>query len=196
MESKGAFMSKEEFELRSHKIIETENLLIEPFGEKHLSERYVKWLNDPDVVRFSRHRHKKHTLESCKKYLEEFKDSPHFLWAINLKENSEHIGNINAYIDEINQTADIGIMIGENRFQHKGYGAEAWKAVCDFLLKNKKIRKISAGALATNVNMIRIMKKTGMQEDGRRIRHHIWEGQEVDIIHMAIFKEAEKKEKN
>ena len=182
--------------MHPHEIIETENLLIEPFSEKYLNERYVSWLNDPDVVRFSRHRYKRHTLDSCKKYLESFKDSPNCFWAITIKSESEHIGNINAYIDETNRTADLGIMIGEKGFQHKGYGVEAWKAVCDFLFTNKKIRKISAGTLSTNATMLRIMKKTGMQEDGRRVKHHIWEGREVDIVHMALFKQAEKSQPN
>ncbi len=98
-------------------------------------------------------------------------------------------------MDEMNQTADIGIMIGEIPFQHKGYGAEAWKAVCDFLFEKTKIRKISAGTLSTNTVMLQIMRKTGMQEDGRRIRHYIWEGQEVDVVHMALFKEAKKSDR-
>lgn len=34
------------------------------FADRHLTERYVGWLNDPAVVRYSEQRHSRHTLWS------------------------------------------------------------------------------------------------------------------------------------
>jgi ribosomal-protein-alanine N-acetyltransferase len=171
------------------KVIETQRLRIVPFSEAYLISRYVNWLLDPEVVRYSEQRHRNHTLETCRHYWQSFQDSPHFFWAITaLDRESEHIGNINAYIDAPNSTASVGIMIGERRVWGKGYGLEAWVAVCHYLMYDMGIRKITAGTLAVNTGMLRIMEKAGMVADGRWLRHCLVDGQEVDIIFAAFFR--------
>lgn len=170
-------------------VIETQRLKILPFGEPHLTDRYVAWLNDPEVVRFSEQRHHHHTLASCRHYWHSFLDSPNLLWAIVVHDSSlGHIGNINAYMDEKNSLTDIGIMIGEKAAWRKGYGLEAWQAVCSYLLDDAGVRKVTAGAMATNKDMLRIMNKSGMVADGRRIRQYIFNDEEVDVIFAALFK--------
>ena len=71
--------------------------------------------------------------------------------------------------------------------QAQGYGLEAWIGVSEFLFLKRHIRKITAGAMAINTLMIKLMKKAGMQEDGRRRRHYLVDGEEVDIVYMALF---------
>lgn len=169
-------------------IIQTPRLRIIPFSEKYLTPRYVGWLNDPMVVRYSEQRHKKHTLESCRQYLRSFADTPHYFWAMTaINPSTGHIGNITAHIDKMNSVADIGILIGECNIWGKGYGLEAWVAVCNYLLRDVGIRKVTAGTIASNTGMIRIMEKARMVADGRRIRQCVVDGLEVDIIYTALF---------
>lgn len=168
--------------------IQTRRLLITPFSEKHLTPRYVGWLNDHEVVRFSEQRYKTHDLKSCRKYWWSFKDTPHYFWAISVIDGDlGHIGNINAYVNERHKIADIGILIGESRAWGKGYATEALAAVCDFLLGKLELRKVTAGTISPNKAMLRVMEKVGMVEDVIRKQHYIWEGRAVDVIHMAIF---------
>lgn len=171
-------------------VIRTERLLLEPFTEKHLAERYVSWLNNPQVVRYSEQRHRTHTLETCRSYLASFQETPNYFWAICQVEGPHgHIGNISADVDVANGLADVGILIGETEVWGQGYGTEAWKAVCDYLLHRPSIRKVTAGTISLNQGMLKIMQKSGMVPDGRRVRHYLWEGKEVDVIYMALFKE-------
>ena len=168
--------------------IETARLRIVPFSEDYLTPRYVAWLNDPEVVRYSEQRHRHHTLESCRDYWLSFVETPHYFWAILVSEGQlGHIGNINAYVDEKNRLADVGILIGEKAVWGQGYGSETWCAVCEHLLNEKGIRKVTAGTMALNMGMLRIMERSGMVADGRRLRHYLFEGKETDIIHMALF---------
>jgi len=174
--------------MATSRTLETTRLRIEPFSEAHLTDRYVAWLNDPEVVRFSEQRHRNHTTESCRAYLASFDGTPHYFWAIVSRDLTlGHIGNINAYVDLHNRTADLGIIIGELAVWGRGYGSEAWHAVCRFLLGDLRLRKVTAGTLAINAGMLGIMQRIGMRDDGRRIRHHIADGREVDVIHMALF---------
>lgn len=168
-------------------LITTERLIIEPFSEKRISKKYVSWLNDPEVVRYSENRYRKHTLRSCRAYVKSFEGSENLLWAIILRNSSEHIGNINAYYDRNNDLVDVGIMIGEKRFWSKGYGFEAFNAVCRYLIDSKNIRKVTAGTLSANKGMINIMERCGMVRDGIRKKHYLCEGIEVDMLYYALF---------
>jgi len=169
-------------------IIESARLRIEPFAECHLSERYVGWLNDQQVVRYSEQRFRDHTLESCRTYWQSFADTPNYFWAIIAKDEAlGHIGNLNAYVDLRHEVADLGILIGERGAWRRGYGLEAWRAACAYLFQNGIARKITAGCLANNVPMSRIMNRAGMVPDGVRTGHCLFEGRPVDVCHAALF---------
>jgi RimJ/RimL family protein N-acetyltransferase len=169
-------------------VIETERLQIVSFSEEHLTRRYVSWLNDPEVVRYSDQRHRQHTLASCREYWRSFAGTPNYFWAIVARHAElRHIGNINAYVDSAHLLADVGILIGERAVWGSGYGTEAWIAICSYLFEELKLRKITAGTISSNKQMLKLMEKVGMIEDGRRIRQYLWEGKEVDIIYRAIF---------
>ena len=164
-------------------------LRLEPFGEAHLTPRYVAWLNDPEVVWFSEQRHRRHTLASAAAYAASFAGTPHGFWAIVAHDPVlGHIGNINAYVDESNSVADVGILIGDKAVWGRGYGLEAWTAVCRHLLEERGLRKVTAGTVAVNHGMLSIMRRAGMREDGRRQRQCVIDGVEVDLVHMALFR--------
>ncbi|MFN8455086.1 MAG: GNAT family N-acetyltransferase [Anaerolineae bacterium] len=171
-------------------VIETKRLLIVPFTEEYLTLRYLSWLNDPEVVRYSEQRFHPHTLESCRAYWNSFNGTPNYFWAIMMRASQpEHIGNMNAYVDTVPQTADIGILIGERSKWGQGYGIEAWLAVCNYLLYQTKIQKITAGTLSVNKAMLKIMRKAGMVTDDQiPPQCVIFEGQEVEVIRSTLQK--------
>lgn len=169
-------------------VIRTRRLRIDPFSKKYLTEGYVSWLNDPEVVHFSEQRHRVHTLKSCREYWDSYNATPNLFWAIVTRvEPFLHIGNITATVDLHNQLADVGILIGEKKIWGQGYGLEAWIGVCEYLV-SAGLRKITAGTLASNKAMLKVMQRSAMVEDGRRIRQVILgDGSEVDMIYNAIF---------
>lgn len=171
--------------------IRTERLVITPFAERHLTARYVAWLNDRELMRYSEQRHKTHTLASCRSYWRSFADTPNYFWAMEETANGlGHIGNFNAYVDQINGLADLGILIGLPQARGKGYGREAWAGVCGFLFQEVGLRKITAGILALNTPMLMLARNVGMVEDGVRRRQYLCDDVEVDVIHLALFREA------
>jgi RimJ/RimL family protein N-acetyltransferase len=176
--------------------VETDRLLLDPFREKYLTEEYVSWLNDPETVRYSEQRHKKHTLGSCREYISCLTESgTAAMWAVVLKDAGQHIGNINVYIDEPNSVADIGLLIRKSSWG-KGYGTEAFKALTCWLFDDLKIRKVTAGCVAANTGMIKTAVKAGMTEDGRRKKQFIIGGKETDAIYMARFLNDRERKKN
>lgn len=155
-----------------------------------MSDRYIGWLNDPEVVRFSEQRHRRHSRASAEAYLRSFEGTQHHFWAI-LQKGPEllHVGNINAYVDPPNGVADIGVLIGDKGVWGRGYGSEAWMAVCRFLLDERGLRKVTGGTLSSNIGMLAIMRRAGMSPDGVRLRHVVVDGEPVDMVHMALFRD-------
>lgn len=170
-------------------VLETERLRLEPFEEKHLSEKYVKWLAEPQSMKYSENRFRTHTLESCRDYMKSFDGSPNLFYAIVAKSGDlGHLGNLNVYVDERHSTADIGILVGDPKSWGKGYGAEAWGRMVKHLLDDRKIRKVTGGCVANNEAMVRIMKSCNMVPDGRRTRQYVYDGEEVDVVYYATFR--------
>lgn len=167
----------------------TDRLCLKPMRNCFIGKEYISWLNDSLVVKFSEQRHKNHTLSTCKAYVESFEKSSSFLWAIFVKDKDKHIGNISARIDLPNSIADIGILIGEKDYWGKGFATESFSAVVYFLLHDVNIRKITAGMISSNIGMRKVAEKIGMIPDGVRNRHYFFEGQEVDVIYYALFRE-------
>lgn len=168
-------------------ILESANLTIAPFTESDISDRYISWLNDPEIVRYSEQRHRIHTRESCISYLNVVDASPNYFCAIRLKSGGEHIGNILANVDFPNRTADLGILIGERSAWGKGFGFDAWSLLMQELLVNQRYRKVTGGCMSENQGMIAVMKRAGMRHEYTRLRTFLLDGREVDCVHYAAY---------
>jgi RimJ/RimL family protein N-acetyltransferase len=159
-----------------------------PFTPRHLTQRYVGWLNDPEVVRYSEQRHRLHTLDSCRSYFASFEGSDsHFLAIEAADEALGHIGNITVSVDRHNQMADLSIMIGEKTAWGGGFATAAWCAVMEDQLGRAGLRKITAGTMSVNTSMVKLMERSGMTIEARRARHFLYEGIEVDLVQAARF---------
>ena len=169
--------------------VEGPRISIVPFREEYLTSRYVSWLNDPVVTRYSELRHRTHSIESCRTYLEATQRSGHFFGAILEKTSQRHIANLSAYINSQNSVIDLAILLGDKKFWGQGLGREAWIVMMNFVIREKLARKVTGGTMATNIPMLRIFEKAGMQEDGRRTRQFVFEGSEIDLLYYARFAE-------
>ena len=137
------------------------------FRKSDISDTYVSWLNDVEVVKYSNQRFLNHTIESCQRYLDSFSDTDNIYMAIEDKVTKRLCGSITAYIQTNHGTADIGLLIGNKKFWGKGIGSEAWTLMMEFLFKQCNVRKVTGGTLKVNTGMVRIMKKTMMTKADR-----------------------------
>lgn len=163
-------------------------LVLAPFTVGDISPRYVGWLNDPEVVRYSNQRFRRHDLKSSEAYLRSFEGGPNQFWSIRLAADGSMIGTMTAYIAPPHGTADIGLLIGERSVWGQGYGYEAWQRLMDYLLGEQTLRKITAGAASGNAGMIRIMERAGMHHEATRRQQEIVSGELQDIVYFAKFR--------
>ncbi|WP_400770546.1 GNAT family N-acetyltransferase [Methylosinus sporium] len=181
-----AVAAKGAFPLR----LEGPRLLVRSFTVDDIQPTYVAWLNDPEVVRFSNQRFRRHDEETCQIYLSGFEGSSNYFLAIVLRESGRMIGTMTAYCNEHHQTADIGVMLGAREAWGKGFGLEAFSLVLNWLLARSDIRKVTAGTLAHNIGMIRIMERAGLRLEATRRAQELLDGQPADIVYYGRFKDA------
>ena len=136
---------------------------LRPFTPTDITSAYISWLNDPMVTRFSNQRFRRHDEESCQTYLATFTGTDNLFLSIRNSSDNLAIGTMTAYINRNHQTADVGLLVGDPSSWGKGYGQDAWNTLCDWLLKVVEIRKLTAGAAASNTAMVRIMESFGME---------------------------------
>lgn len=171
--------------------ISDQHLILTPFSEKFITQKYIDWLNDRELMRFSRQRFIDHNYQSCLNFANSFINTSNFFWAIVVNnKNLDHIGNITAVIDEVNSVVNLSIMIGDKNFSGKGFGFNAWSLALNFLLHKKNFHKVTAGAMEVNLAMIKIMKKSNMSQEVRLRKYFQFEGAEVDCLIFSKFKNS------
>lgn len=94
--------------------------------ENEFDDEFIGWLNNLDVVNYSRQRYQKHSLETSKAYLALFANTSNLY--LKLIENKTQcvIGSLTVYFDNLARTADIGILTGDKSMWRKGYGIRSW----------------------------------------------------------------------
>ena len=159
------------------KTIETDRLILKA---QLMEEQKKLWeiLMIPEVNRYfltvpSKFRDKLKDWNIQEKYYEEemkhAKDNNVFKWSIFLKETGECIGRISCHeaTSENSEITDSNIRgvgwIIDPKYQSRGYGTEASKAMIDFMFLECKIAKIITGAAICNPASWKIMEKSGFE---------------------------------
>lgn len=138
-------------------------VVLEPFTNRHLTERYLGWLNDPVVNAYSRRKDVRSSLDDARVYLESLRADEHVL-AI-LTEAEGHVGNIKfGPIDWPNACADISILVGARAVWGQGVGAEAMYLVSRYLLQEIGLNRVHADSC--NPAFLRLVAKLGWQVEG------------------------------
>lgn len=162
---------------------------LERFTAADIGADYIGWLNDPEVVRFSNQRFIRHDVASATRYQASFAQSDNLFLAIRDTSTGGLHGTMTAYCSRHHGTADVGIMIGNRAIWGRGHGNAAWSGLLGYLLRPAGLRKVTAGTLACNRGMIRLMEKSSMTLEGVRRDQEIVEGRPVDIMLYAKFRE-------
>ena len=156
---------------------------IRSITEEHLTKTYVGWLNDPEVIKYSRQRQVIHTIDTVQEYYEIRKNSAGWLLAIEAIEDTPvHIGNINISVNSEDNYIGLSILVGNKKYWGTGHAYQAWQLALDTSLDELGFRLAIAGAMEINKPMIRLMEKSGMDIDGILPRRFIWNGREVGMV--------------
>jgi RimJ/RimL family protein N-acetyltransferase len=152
--------------------------------ESDIAEPYISWLNNKELMRYSNQRFVCHDVNTAKRYFESFENSPNLFLAIEDAQITELVGTLTVYVQPNHSTADIGILVGCGG---RGYGKEAWGLVVNWLIRDRNIRKVTAGTLECNASMLSLMRHAGMTHEATRKGQEVVEGRPWDILYFARY---------
>lgn len=162
-------------------------VLLRPFAATGITTEYISWLNDPQVVKYSNQRFICHTEESCRRYLDSFTNTPNLFLSIQRKADDRAVGTMVAYVFPHHKRADISIMIGNRSVWGGGIGQDAWNTLLNWFIEQRRIRKVTAGAMRCNLPMIKLMERSGMTLEATRQKQELLNEIPQDILFYGKF---------
>ncbi len=179
--------------IRKEKCIVGQCVVLEPFAERHLSDEYLQWLNNPEVCRWNSHGESKYSLLQARKYLKSIRSDAHKkVFAILMKQDKRHVGNISLYISPQNNSGEIAILIGATECWGKGVGTEAFRLVMEYAFNSLKLHRIYAGIASKNTGMIRVVQKLGFHNEGVQRDAFLKKGRYWDVLNWALLNRGNK----
>ena len=173
-------------------MLKTQRLLLRGLEITDLNEKYLQWLNNPDINQYLETRFNAQTINSIKRYWESHESDSNSPWfAICLRDEERHIGNIKlGPINWVHRKADISLFIGERDCWGKGYASEAIEAVKEWAFRQLQLHKLCAGIYSSNVGSIKAFQKCGFVIEGRLQEEVIFNGCREDILKMGIINQG------
>jgi ribosomal-protein-alanine N-acetyltransferase len=168
-------------------IIKTDRLVLIPFSEKTVSQKYLNWLNDKEINQYLEIK-VAYTMDKLCQYVNSMIEKKIMIWEIHLNDTNEHLGNIK--IDPLNissGTGEYGILMGEKTEWGKGYAKEASLAVIDFCFNKIGLRKITLGVISENISAVNLYKSLGFELEGTFKYHGFYNGKWCSCFRMTLF---------
>ena len=120
-------------------------------NELNISDKYVSWLNDKEVNKYSVRNGKTFTNNDISNYVLNCNESDtKLLLGIYDTALNVHIGNILLIADYKKSSINISNLIGEKDFWAKGYVVDADKHIIHFCFNYLKVKKFSMGNFSKN----------------------------------------------
>ena len=114
-----------------------------------------------------------------------------YQFAIETKEDRRFIGQCGFLsVNWKNRVGEAAILIGEEAYRGKGYGADAMKTLCRFAFEEMNLRKIKASVFDFNTPALRGYQKCGFQQEGLLRREIYREGAYHDVMLLCLFREG------
>jgi RimJ/RimL family protein N-acetyltransferase len=164
--------------------IEGPRLRLRAMAEADAGPNYVRWMNDPDIVRYTESRFTDHTIEDIRRYIRATRDDPNsLLLAMVITNDQRHIGNIKiGPVDWHHRTGDIGLLIGNADCWGQGYASEAIAALAGYAFTALGLEKLTAGVYAPNVGCIRAFERAGFTREGVCRSQYRFEDSRIDVV--------------
>lgn len=147
------------------KIIKNYQVDLIDFKKRDINKIYLSWLNNKKLMKYSEQRFQVYDYNKALEYFNQITKKKSIFKKIIFKK--KFVGTITAHINYKSKIADIGILIGDKNFRKKGLGKEAWIRMIRYLIRFKKIKKVTAGTMIKNKSMLNILINSGMIFDYR-----------------------------
>jgi RimJ/RimL family protein N-acetyltransferase len=155
-----------------------------------LNDKYLGWLNDPQVNRYLETGVFPSTRNELEKFYERATGSPdQIILAIIDNETDQHIGNAKiGPISWVHRKAALGILVGEKQLWRRGIGTEATRLMVEYGFFRLNLRRIELGVYAENEAAVRCYERVGFQVEGTSRKALFHEGEYKDHLCMGLLR--------
>lgn len=169
--------------------LRTDKIFLRKLRPEDVTQAYVGWMNDPEVVQFTESRFSSHTMTSIREFVQACQGGPDILLLGIFESASElHIGNIKlGPINRRHLLGDIGIILGRREFWGKGIATEAVSLLRDYAFSVMGLHKLTAGCYSTNLGSAKAFEKAGFALEGRRPKHSRAGNEWVDVLEFGCL---------
>jgi RimJ/RimL family protein N-acetyltransferase len=151
--------------------LETKRLILRPLKDSD-AKSIVENINDLNISKWLLVVPYPYKLKDAKQWIGHNKkgwrkkDKSDYSFGIELKEEKKIIGGMGLHkVDKFQGRADVGYWLGK-KYQRKGYGSEALKALLDLAFKKLKLRRVEAGVFVGNPSSGKLLEKFGAKKEG------------------------------
>ncbi|MDO8499646.1 MAG: GNAT family protein [bacterium] len=166
--------------------LEGDRLRLRTLQPSDRSERYLAWLNDAEVQKYTRRSGVISTMSDIDSFIAYSLACSDFHFAIFLKDSDSYIGNVSLNsVNERHKNAEVSIMLGDRSCWGRGYAAEAINLVVDFAFKDLTLHRVWAESC--NPAFIALMKKLNWREEGIRRDAVFLNNKYLDYIDWSVL---------
>jgi RimJ/RimL family protein N-acetyltransferase len=154
-------------------------------------DRYLVWVNDPEVMQWLSRTGTYPWSRLAEEELLEKVSRTRGYDAVNLAIETlegRHIGSIalhNAQPED--RKAGVGLFIGDKEYWNRGYGTDAMRTILRFGFEEMNLQRIHLTVDAENARAIACYKKCGFIEEGRLRQDRYKGGQYFDTLVMGVL---------
>lgn len=151
------------------------------------SQRYLNWLNDPEVQKYSSRRGRTLTMDDIEKFLDYVNFTRDWHYAIVLKDSHLHIGNISiSSFDERNKSAGFAMMLGDRQYRGQGYVIEALELIAKIAFEKLDLHRLWLEGIDPKIN--EAMKELNWTQEGVSREAFLIDDKYEDYIRWSLLK--------
>lgn len=166
--------------------LQSERLNFTRVTTKHVTTEYLNWINDPEVHKYIETKGN-YTMDILKAYVEQQYNNNVYFWAIHLKEDNRHIGNIK--IDPIRletNSAEYSILMGDKINWGNGYAKEASLRIISYCFEELRLSSITLGVIEDNIRAVKLYQKIGFTIDEIKKDTGIYNNKMSNSLRMSL----------
>ena len=152
-----------------------------------VTESYVNWFSNKEVVQYSVNQYKKFSFEGQCSYVEScLKNNDLDLYGI--FDDNLHIGNIAINnLTNIHRRAELTYVVGDTRYWGKGVASFAVSKIVKFGKSKYKLNKLYASLASANLRSKRVLEKNGFVLEGTRKKHLFYNKEFFDQFDYGLI---------
>ena len=169
--------------------IEGDNLYLRKLHIDDISEDFMIWFSDEELMKYYTNSRNKITKEKLMSSIDEGeKNGNSFTYGIFFKETDECIGTIKlGPINLAHKISDLVVLIGNKKFHGKGLSVEAIKLGNKLAFDFYDLRKLFGGMYESNISSIKAYTRAGWVIEGKLKGHYLENGVPMDRIEVGCF---------